>query len=295
MEPDKVVIKLSNSAFTVVVRPQVGGSIASFVDQSGTPIFRTALEPDYDDPRSSACFPLVPFSNRILQGRFSFRGENVRLEPNVPGTDRTAHGFGWRSPWSLVEQEDCRLIIAHEREAGDWPWAYRAEQDIALREDGIELTLRLKNAGDRTMPAGLGWHPFFPLRPGTKLKFGAGSAALPGENFMPVRDPDGAKIATTAGASFEPLSGTRYFSGYGGSTTINMGETAVEIISSAIADEMIYYLGPDRTFFCVEPVTHRVGAFGEVDAHGDGELVDVLAPGESMALSMRIRVKASAP
>jgi Aldose 1-epimerase len=32
-----------------------------------------------------ACFPLVPFSNRIADGNFSWEGQEIVLQPNFPG------------------------------------------------------------------------------------------------------------------------------------------------------------------------------------------------------------------
>ena len=48
-----------------------------------------------------ASFPLVPYVNRIRGGRFTFRGREVRLAPNMAGDPSPLHGQGWLSPWQV--------------------------------------------------------------------------------------------------------------------------------------------------------------------------------------------------
>ena len=44
---------------------------------------------------NAACYPLVPFSNRIANGRLVFDGQRFKLEPNWPGVRHPMHGEGW--------------------------------------------------------------------------------------------------------------------------------------------------------------------------------------------------------
>ena len=46
----------------------------------------------------AASFPLVPYVNRIRGGRFTFRGREVRLAPNMAGDPSPLHGQGWLNP-----------------------------------------------------------------------------------------------------------------------------------------------------------------------------------------------------
>src|SRR5260370_29876185 len=62
-----------------------------------------------------ASFPLVPYSNRIRDGRFTFRGRTV-VEKPASGMAHALHGHGWRLPWRITEQHDDRLTIAYERQ-----------------------------------------------------------------------------------------------------------------------------------------------------------------------------------
>jgi len=50
-----------------------------------------------------AAFPLVPYSNRIREGRFAFRGRTVALPLNRPPERHAIHGHGWQARWQVIE------------------------------------------------------------------------------------------------------------------------------------------------------------------------------------------------
>ena len=58
----------------------------------------------------AASFPLVPYVNRIRDGRFTFRGREVRLAPNMAGDPSPLHGQGWLSPWTVEEPDERRAV-----------------------------------------------------------------------------------------------------------------------------------------------------------------------------------------
>lgn len=287
-------IFLSNGAFTLAVRPEAGGSIASFQRSDGLAIFRDALSETYDDAREGASFPLVPFSNRIRDCRFEFGNRLINLEPNVPGADRVAHGFGWRSPWDVVSKTDHSIVIAHARGASDWPWAYRAEQRLSLTHDGLNMQMSLRNLSNDPMPAGLGFHPFFPLRPGTKVQFIATECHAIGNDGFPAICDAADDFLAAAATGIDPLRGSRYFAGFGGEASITApGAPSIILRSSAEATHFVFYLAPDSSFFCLEPVTHGVGALCALRAPADLPKIDVIRPGGQLEMAMTIHVAGS--
>ena len=52
------------------------------------------------DGYEAAAFPLVPFSNRIRTGRFSFAGRDIALPLNRPPERHAIHGHGWQAAWT---------------------------------------------------------------------------------------------------------------------------------------------------------------------------------------------------
>ena len=68
---------------------------------------------------NAALYPLVPFSNRIRDGRLVFEGEQFQLARNWPGVGHPMHGDGWAHAWDVVRSDGASAEIAylHERAA----------------------------------------------------------------------------------------------------------------------------------------------------------------------------------
>ena len=68
-------------------------------------------------------FPLIPYSNRIRNGRFRFRSVPIRLPENVAGSPHAMHGHGWQATWQLTGRDRtfCALAFRHDAES-NWPW-----------------------------------------------------------------------------------------------------------------------------------------------------------------------------
>jgi aldose 1-epimerase len=149
----------------VAVAPELGGSITRFWSEDGPrgtidwlrPASAAALAAR--DPLRVASFPLVPFCNRIRDGRFTFRGERVSLGVNPPEAKHAIHGQGWQRPWSVLAREEARIVLGltHLRDA--WPFRYSARQEIRLAPDRLTVALQLRNEDEKPMPAGIGHHP----------------------------------------------------------------------------------------------------------------------------------------
>ena len=108
-------------------------------------IARRSLRNCPDSARTGAgrrCFPLVPYVNRIRDGRFTFRGREVHLQPNMAGDPSPLHGQGWLNAWTVEEAEEFDAV-RYRHEAGEWPWAYEARQLFNLDEGGLWLNLEL--------------------------------------------------------------------------------------------------------------------------------------------------------
>lgn len=77
--PVSELVILASGAARLEVCPVAGGSLARFqttIDDRAVDWLRPASTETLrdGDPLGMACFPLVPFSNRIRQGRFAFGG-----------------------------------------------------------------------------------------------------------------------------------------------------------------------------------------------------------------------------
>jgi aldose 1-epimerase len=248
--------------------------------------------------RQTSCYPLIPFSNRIAQGRFSFEGVEHRLALNFGDHPHAIHGNAWQRPWQVVEADDarCRLVLVHRPEgdeAGGWPFAYRAEQLFELSPNGLMLTLFLENEDHRAMPAGLGLHPFFPRRPGVQLQFAAELVYLNGEDSLPtdgIPVPDDWNYRTMRELGEPRLDNC--FAGWDGTARIayNQEKIALSIEADPRFGHLVVYVPTGRYFFAVEPVSHLNDAISRPDPAGHG--LRILQPGERLKARVRFSVEA---
>lgn len=261
--------------------PELGGAIA-YLTRDGRDVLRRA--PDgVDDPLETGCFPLVPYANRIAHGRFSFAGEAHLLPLNFGDHPHSLHGIGWQSRWTMRMEGAADAVMDLRHDGGDgWPWPFRAEQRLALDDDGLTVSLALANEGDRAMPAGLGLHPYFPRDASTRLTMAAERMWEGDATMIPTR----AVAAGTfgdwlAGAGFPDRLIDNSFDGWTGQAVIDGAGGATRI--GAIGARAVHlYAPPGETFLCVEPVSHLP------DALNQGFAIDTLEPGETLTLTMRI-------
>ena len=99
-------LSLRSGRLGLDLAPQAGGSIARFTADGSIDLLRPATPQAVASGRGndSSCYPLVPFSGRIANGRFVFDGSEIVLKPNWPGVRHPMHGDGWARPWTRRAQ-----------------------------------------------------------------------------------------------------------------------------------------------------------------------------------------------
>jgi aldose 1-epimerase len=283
----------------VVLAPAVGGAIAAF-DSNGEAILRAtgADALAAGAVREFACYPLIPFSNRIADATLRWDGQTYRLPRYLPGEPHAIHGNGWQRAWTVVKCERARALLelvhdaAGER-AGEWPFPYRARHAFELALEALTLRLDITNSGDRTFPFGLGWHPFFPRNAGTELEFTASGVWQTDATRLPTRCDavpsawDFAAPRTVATTTLDNC-----FCGWRPPAVVRWPERrlAVELSADAACDHLVVFIPEGRDFFAVEPVTHMTEAFHRAAAGVRGTGTRLLAPGASFSCTMRFSV-----
>lgn len=295
------ILTLTNGELALDVAPEIGGSIVGW-RIGDTPILRETTEEALasGDATKLASFPLVPFSGRIAWARFAFCGEEHALAPNFGGNPHYLHGFGWRSRWAVGRRDEASvtLVIEHDPDAdpqatGRWPYRMRAELAYALTPGALTMTLTVENRDPRPMPCGLGFHPYFPRRPGATLRFRAASVWLPDENEIPTRReaPAGDYDFSTP-KEVESVTLDNAFAGFGGKAELSFPDRKLALVmdAEALFSHCVVFVPPGKDFFCVEPVSHMpdaINRMAEVKDHG----LRILAPHERLVGSARIGVE----
>jgi aldose 1-epimerase len=283
-------ISLASGSLELLIAPQVGGSIARFDFVSGgkkTSIFRGSE----GVPRSSletGSFPLVPYSNRIRDGRFSFRGREIIIPRNMEADPSPLHGDGWLAVWEVVRSTPDEAEIVYRHESGDWPWSYEARQLFRLDPEGLSIDLSCRSLSDSPMPCGLGQHPYYPCTAGTRLDAHVTHAWTIDEKVLPVEKVPAAGRYDLRDRQVCGQDLDNGFGGWGGTARMQTpGDPFTIEMRSDDADFFQLYSPPEGGLYVAEPVTHANAALNEPEERWAELGMRVLEPGEEMSLITR--------
>ena len=290
----------------VAVLPEVGGSIAYFdlldaQQPHGRQHLLRAANGPYTDVLEAACFPLVPYVNRIRGGSFQCDAQVVRLPRNLPGDASPLHGQGWRAAWQVAQVGQIaraasdHISLVYRHTAGHWPWDYEAHQHIRLTPDCLEIVLECRNLSAAAMPCGLGLHPYFPCTFDTLLDTQVTSVWTVDADVLPV-----AKQPATGHYLLQQrqIGGQQLDNGYGGwagRARIDWpGQPASLEMSSPDAAYFQVYSpafpsapAASNGFFAAEPVQHANAALNAPQGTWPELGIYMLAQGESRQLVTR--------
>lgn len=274
--------------FSAEVWPELGGSIAGFWHEDRA-LFRPTPANQRYRPIDLASFPLVPYSNRIANGRFRVTGRSCALPRNFPGFAHPLHGIGWIRPWTITDQQadGCSMRLEH---SGDdhWPWAFTATQRVSLTPNGLQLQLRLRNDGEELMPYGLGQHPYIARPPGTRIRAPVSGVWLCNTDQLPIEHralPE--RWNLPAGVVLDDCFVDNCFDGLDGDVRVHWPDGSGLCIRTAPSMRfLVVYSLPEGNFVCIEPVSQRPDAFNASVGDAAAAGVCLLAPRAS-ALSMQ--------
>jgi len=287
------IITLRAGALSLDLAPRAGGVIAGF-RHGDTLIMRPPDLPGLaaGNPRAGASWPLVPYSNRIRNGRFPWRGKIIELERDWLSKEHAIHGNGWRRPWS-VHDLSASAVTMKQRHAGDgfWPFSYEAQQSFALTPDGFTLWMAVTNSGAAPMPAGLGHHPYFHRTPDATLRVTTRELWETDDEKLPTRRVKVPPLLDfTAARRVDPLGLDGIFVGWMRPARIEWpaARLALNIAASSIFERLVIFIPPGEPFFAVEPVSHDTDAFNHLK---DDTGVKILGPGETLQGEMSFIVQ----
>lgn len=291
------IVTLKSGPARLAVAPFLGGSLLGYwseVDGTRHDWLIAAREAGVDGfpELRLASFPLVPYSNRVRDGRFAFRGRTV-VEPIAPGHAHALHGHGWRLPWHVTAHGDDGLTMEYEHRpdaAAGWPWPYRAWQRLALTPQALAMTMGIENRATAPMPAGLGHHPYFPRTRQSLVTAAIAGIWWPEAGQLPVERMAPPPAADPRqGVAVDSVSLDHGYAGWSGSARIDWPERRAHLTMTAdpALSTLVIYAPPNGTFFCVEPVSHCIDAFNLAERGMGDTGMRVLAPDETWEATMR--------
>jgi aldose 1-epimerase len=301
-------VLLTAGELRVVLAPAAGGSIASFTRQwQEGPRRRelhwlrpaTASGLVARDPLAMASFPLVPFCNRIRDGRASFEGREIQMPPNHPGEDapHPLHGIGWLCPWQVrsASASQAELALVVEASAA-WPWRFSCTQKFSLDGSALAVEMTITNEDSGAMPAGIGHHPYFPHHPGTVLTSPAEAMWIGDAEVMPVRLESNTVVdRLRSGVRLSELDLDNNFVGWKRSTRVDWPADlhgparALTMRADAPLDYFVLYCPTGYDYFCAEPVSQCTDWLNLMPQYGPGPLGGArVAPGETLTVRFRL-------
>ncbi|SER12142.1 aldose 1-epimerase [Faunimonas pinastri] len=257
------------------------------------PLLRDA--PDDATALQSACYPLVPFANRVAGNRFSFEGRSYAFQPNTDWDRHYLHGEGWLDEWQVVAQDERSLTLGFAHCGGGTPYAYEATQRFAIEDGALVLSLSVTNRGESTLPFGLGWHPYFAMTPQTTLKAPAAKFWTEVEGWLPGEAtdiPEELDFSRPRGLphhwvnnGFEDWSGVAEITWPEHSARLAMRADPIFRHAFVFVSDTGFDPGYKRDYFCFEPMTHLANGH---NLEGLGGLKP-LAPAETLSGSVRLK------
>ncbi len=274
--------ELHAGALRLALRPDLGGCIAGLW-HGDVPIMRSIVPGALNSSRPSACYPLVPYSNRLAYQKFRWKGQDYTTASNFDDNPHSVHGVAWQRPWQVVASSavDVTLRYTHEPDA-HWPFAFEVEQHFSLTPQELKVQLVLSNTGHLAQPVGLGWHPYFPKRARSRVHMELAHRWESDATGLPTRK----VVQPGVDADVAHLDFDHCFEGWNGTARIRDEKFSLHLSSSL--NHLVIYTPQHKDYFCVEPVSHVSNAIHMADpaAHG----LRTVQPGERFEASMALSV-----
>lgn len=141
---------------------EVGGGIRAY--DVGD---RAVLEPYPAGARCDGAHgaPLLPWPNRLGDGRYRFAGEDQQLALTEPDRGNAIHGLVRWQPWAVRDRDgDAVVVTTHVAPQPGYPHDLDLAVAYALTDDGLTVRTTATNQGVSAAPYGAGHHPY--LSPG---------------------------------------------------------------------------------------------------------------------------------
>jgi aldose 1-epimerase len=107
---------------------------------------------------------LIPWPNRIEDGRYEFDGESHALALDEPEWSNAIHGLVRWSAWRAVRQEDGRVVMEYTlHPQPGYPFSVALSIEYTLSDGGLGVRTTATNVGQAACPYGAGAHPYLTL------------------------------------------------------------------------------------------------------------------------------------
>lgn len=111
------------------------------------------LVTEADKPTRWGSFPMVPWCGRLKFGELSFEGASWNFP--ITSAPHANHGTAMHTTWTSDQPGHLRAELGEP-----WPFGGHVEQRFELTDTSLTVHMSV-HAGERAMPAQMGWHPWY--------------------------------------------------------------------------------------------------------------------------------------
>jgi aldose 1-epimerase len=114
-----------------------------------------------DSPAFCNGIVLVPWPNRVRDGRWVLDGQELRLDITEPARGNALHGLLQFAEHEVRERTESSVTLgAAVPPQHGWPFLLDSWVTFELRPDGLDVTHGVANRGEQRAPYATGTHPF---------------------------------------------------------------------------------------------------------------------------------------
>lgn len=104
---------------------------------------------------------LMPWPNRIRDGRYSFAGKDLQLGLTDPGTGNASHGLARWAAWTVEEHTGTSVsLVCRVMAQTGYPWTVDLHVLYDLTAEGLVVTQTATNLSPEPAPYASGAHPY---------------------------------------------------------------------------------------------------------------------------------------
>lgn len=104
---------------------------------------------------------LLPWPNRIRDGRYSFDGQELQLPLSEPARGNASHGLTRWAAWRLEEHTDHSVVLTYRLMAqSGYPWTLDLHAVYDVSADGLTVSVTASNLAASPAPYAVGAHPY---------------------------------------------------------------------------------------------------------------------------------------
>jgi aldose 1-epimerase len=271
---------------------EVGATLRSFSVEDRDVVRGFAVEDVVSAGRGQN---LLPWPNRIRDGRYIFNGVTQQLALTEPARHNAIHGLARYVPWVLIDrQPDAVTNRVRIYPQQGWPGTLESTITHRVGDEGLTVRVEASNIGRSEVPFGYGAHPYLTVGESTvdevAISVPAGAYLEVDDRLLPL------KISPVERTNYDlregPVLGSLNLdTAFTDLTLDSDGRWRVKLVlgdryAELWGDETMQWAqvftgGPSRNWsIAVEPMTCGPDAFNAGPTH---DAMKVLAPGEVFA------------